>query len=219
MGKRSDFPRFPQDKYDTPLEAVMPLLEHLKPHTQFIEPCAGDGYLIGHLKRAEHVCIGAYDLPSHDARVTRYAVEGADAFISNTPWRVDIMHPIIANLSDQAPAWLLLYSDWLFTKQAIPFLPRLRDVVAIGRVRWIPIRNTTEKTTLAGANSAVPIRTPQPASLAARSPMRTPPWAALSRPPCQSRSRSPRSPIILARCVRSCSLEPSGIALNRRSRG
>ena len=138
MGKRSDFPRFPQDKYDTPLEAVMPLLEHLKPHTQFIEPCAGDGYLIGHLKRAEHVCIGAYDLPSHDARVTRYAVEGADAFISNTPWRVDIMHPIIANLSDQAPAWLLLYSDWLFTKQAIPFLPRLRDVVAIGRVRWIP---------------------------------------------------------------------------------
>jgi hypothetical protein len=70
--------------------------------------------------------------------MARYAVDGVDAFISNTPWRVDVLHPIIANLSSQLPAWLLLYSDWLFTKQAIPFLPRLRDVVAIGRVRWIP---------------------------------------------------------------------------------
>lgn len=106
-------------------------MQHLAPSTQFIEPCAGEGRLAGHLKRAGHILVAAYDLPGHDARVTRYAVDGVDAFISNTPWRVDVLHPIIANLSNQAPAWLLLYSDWLFTKQAIPFLPRLRDVVAM----------------------------------------------------------------------------------------
>ena len=39
MGKRSDFPRIPQDRYNTPLRAVLPLLERLAPSTQFYEPC------------------------------------------------------------------------------------------------------------------------------------------------------------------------------------
>ena len=47
------------------------------------------------------------------------------------------MHPLIVNLSDQRPTWLLIYSDWLLTQQARPFLPRIRDVVVIGRVEWI----------------------------------------------------------------------------------
>ena len=72
MGKRSDFPRLPQDSYDTPASAVAPLLEHLAPQTQFIEPCVGNGSLVEHLKRAGHVLVGAYDLPD-DARTTHYA--------------------------------------------------------------------------------------------------------------------------------------------------
>ena len=43
MGKRSDFRRRPQDAYDTPLEAVVPLLRHLEPGTRFYEP-RGAGY-------------------------------------------------------------------------------------------------------------------------------------------------------------------------------
>jgi hypothetical protein len=62
MGKRSSFERRPQDTYPTPVAAVEPLLPCLRPETHFIEPCAGDGYLIGHLKRAGHVLVGAYDL-------------------------------------------------------------------------------------------------------------------------------------------------------------
>ena len=75
MGKRSDFVRLPQDKYDTPAEAVLPLLPHLKPCARFIEPCCGAGYLFGHLKHAGHVLVGTYDLPI-DARTTRYAEVG-----------------------------------------------------------------------------------------------------------------------------------------------
>ena len=72
MGKRSDFPRFPQDRYDTPLEAAAPLLPHLEPGVRIRRALCGAGRLIGHLKRADHVLVGAYDLPD-DARVKRYA--------------------------------------------------------------------------------------------------------------------------------------------------
>jgi hypothetical protein len=47
MGKRSEFPRLPQDSYDTPAAAVAPLLEHLVSGALFIEPCAGSGCLVG----------------------------------------------------------------------------------------------------------------------------------------------------------------------------
>jgi len=138
MGKRSSFERHPQDSYDTPAAAVAPLLEHLRPRTRFIEPGAGVGYLVGHLKRAGHVLVGAYDLP-HDARTKRYReTDDYDAiFITNPPWARPVLHPLIENLSDQAPTWLLFDSDWIHTKQAIPFGMRLKMIVSIGRARWI----------------------------------------------------------------------------------
>jgi hypothetical protein len=36
------------------------------------------------------------------------------------------------------PTWLLIDADWVHTKQAIPYLPRLKTIVSVGRVRWIP---------------------------------------------------------------------------------
>jgi hypothetical protein len=93
MGKRSDFPRLPQDQYDTPAAAVGPLLEHLAPCTRFIEPCAGAGCLVGHLKRAGHVLVGAYDLPN-DARSVRYpGIGDGVVFVTNPPWSRPALHP------------------------------------------------------------------------------------------------------------------------------
>jgi hypothetical protein len=136
MGKRSDFKRLARDAYDTPAEAVAPLLKRLAPRTRFIEPCAGNRRLIEHLVRAGHVLVGGYDLPD-DVRVKRYDVEDG-VFVTNPPWSRSVLHPIIVNLSDQAPAWLLIDADWVHTLQAIPHLPRLQAIVSIGRVRWIP---------------------------------------------------------------------------------
>jgi hypothetical protein len=137
MGKRSDFPRIERDSYSTPLAAVLPLLPQLPPKTRFVEPCCGGAALIGHLVGAGHICVGRYDLPEHDACVTRYFVPKGAIFISNPPWSRPVMHRIIANLSDQALAWLLIDWDWLATLQAAPYLDRLRQVVIIGRVKWI----------------------------------------------------------------------------------
>jgi hypothetical protein len=139
MGKRSDFKRIARDLYDTPAAAVEPLLPWLKPKTCFIEPCLGNGCLAEHLKRAGHILVGAYDLPD-DARLKQYNVEAGTMFISNPPaWgRPKDLHPMIENLADQAPCWLLMSADWLFNKTSGPLTRRLHRIVAVGRVKWIP---------------------------------------------------------------------------------
>ena len=122
MGKRSTFSRIPQDAYPTPAEAVAPLRPHLAPITRFIEPCCGDGHLIEHLVSAGHMCVGRCDLPD-DARTWRYPErEPGIVFITNPPWRRDVLHLIIVNLSDQAPTWLLIDAGWVHT-QAVRALP------------------------------------------------------------------------------------------------
>lgn len=151
MGKRSDFERVPRDFYPTPLEAVKPIFTHLAPKTRFIEPCAGDGALIRHLEGAEHECIHCSDieprqpvLAVRDATKDRfYALDSI--FITNPPWDRKLLHPIIENLSDQAPTWLLFDADWMHTRQSAPFMPRLRKIVSVGRVKWIPDSKMTGK--------------------------------------------------------------------------
>ena len=41
MGKRSAFERRAGDAYPTPIEAVLPLIPHLRGVRNFAEPCAG----------------------------------------------------------------------------------------------------------------------------------------------------------------------------------
>ncbi len=143
MGKRSDFERVPRDFYPSPIEAVRPLLPHLEAETRFVEPCAGDGRLIDHLEAAGHDCIDAWDIePRREDIEVVDATVGcilADAFyfITNPPWDRKVLHPLIENLSRQAPTWLLFDADWMHTKQSAPFMPMLRKIVSVGRVKWI----------------------------------------------------------------------------------
>lgn len=151
MGKRSDFERVPRDYYPTPIEAVKPLIPHLPHKGNFAEPCAGDGRLIRHIEelsgmlgywmtdiepRADHI---------GDGDATTDKIVGCEVAITNPPWDRKILHPIIENLSNQLPTWLLFDADWMHTKQAVPFLPRLKRVVSVGRVKWIEGSNSTGK--------------------------------------------------------------------------
>jgi hypothetical protein len=150
MGKRSDFVRRERDFYPTPAAAVLPLLPHLKPRTRFVEPCAGAGHLIDHLTSAGHVCARAWDLePQRDDIERRNALEtlvgNIDCFITNPPWDRRTLHPLIVRLTEQYPTWLLFDADWVHTVQAIPYLPRLRRIVAVGRIKWIPDSKFTGK--------------------------------------------------------------------------
>lgn len=146
MGKRSTFERNPRDLYNTPEKAVEPLLRRLRPRTRFIEPCYGDGALARALKDAGHQLMQCHDLPT-DARVHSYSADRGEVFITNPPYwgRPKDLHPLIENLSDQAPTWLLMSADWLFNESSGPLTRRLRRIVAVGRVKWIPGSRYTGK--------------------------------------------------------------------------
>jgi hypothetical protein len=150
MGKRSDFARIERDFYPTPALAVQPLLAHLKPGTRFCEPCAGDGALIDHLTAAGHYCARAWDIEPGRADIDRQdartrLIGNIDCFITNPPWARPLLHELIVALSDQHPTWLLFDADWVHTRQATPYLPRLRKIVSVGRVKWIPESTMTGK--------------------------------------------------------------------------
>jgi len=141
MTKRAykKFERNDRDFYATPPEATTPLLWHLNQKTVYIEPCCGEYDLILSLQDAGHICISATDIkkqPDKDATYFRYDVSKVDCFITNPPWGRKTLHAIIENLSNQAPTWLLFDADWMHTKQAAPFMPRLKKIVSVGRVSW-----------------------------------------------------------------------------------
>lgn len=151
MGKRSTFERRPRDFYPTPAEAVNPLLPYLTPGSYFVEPCAGDGALIGHLRLAGHHCADMgdieprrEDIPQRDA-LTFNDWEPTEFFITNPPWDRKILHPLIERLSSDRPTWLLFDADWMHTRQAVRYLPRLKKIVSVGRVKWIPDSKMTGK--------------------------------------------------------------------------
>ena len=142
MGKRSDFERQPRDFYPTPKEAVIPLLPHLPEKGLFAEPCAGDGRLIEHIE--ELTSLSGYwmtDIEPHadfigngDALTDK--IVGCDICITNPPWDRKILHPLIDNLSNQLPTWLLFDADWMHTKQSVPYIKICSKIVSVGRIKW-----------------------------------------------------------------------------------
>ncbi len=122
----------------------MPLLSHLGTRTRFIEPCAGDGRLIGYLQEHGHICVGAMDIEPQDpcieqmdARHFRAKVSYHDrVFITNPPWGRVLLHDLIISLSAAHPTWLLFDADWAFTLQARRYLRRCRKIVTVGRLKW-----------------------------------------------------------------------------------
>ncbi len=153
MGKRSNFARVERDFYRTPREAVAPLLPHLPADFSFVEPCAGDGALVRHIESPDRRCVWAFDIApqSEDVRAfdafdMRLLTWGPpDLIITNPPWDRSILHPMIHHFARQRPTWLLFDADWIHTKQSAPFMPLLRAVVSVGRVKWIPDSKMTGK--------------------------------------------------------------------------
>lgn len=156
MGKRSSFERVERDFYPTPLEAVKPLCSHLPKSTSLIadfvyaEPCAGNGALINHLPGACGYASDVYPKQNWIEQKDVFDIILEDLYwveliITNPPWDRKILHPLITHLSDMKPTWLLFDADWMHTKQSKPFLPRLKKVVSVGRIKWIPDSKMTGK--------------------------------------------------------------------------
>lgn len=145
MGKRSDFEREKLDYYPTPMEAVIPLLPHLRAKSKFCEPCAGAGDLARHLESHGHECVSAFDVEPQAVGIERndasfMTVEdlrGAELIITNPPWDRKPLHQIIERCSTLTTTWLLFDADWMHTKQAKPYLFYCSAIVSVGRVKWI----------------------------------------------------------------------------------
>lgn len=141
MGKRSDFKRVERDFYPTPYDAVVPLLPHLDPDCTFIEPCAGAGDLVCHLEENNIQCLGKFDIEprSHgtcDGDAIRAEDCKADMFITNPPYLWAVLEPIMKNLYNIAPTWLLLPADLMHNRRMAPHMARCQKVVSVGRVKW-----------------------------------------------------------------------------------
>jgi hypothetical protein len=152
MGKRSDFERRDRDYYPTPKEAVLPLFAHLDPNTKFIEPCAGDLALVKILEEQGHECVFASDIEpqapnvlKQDALSSTFNLNPNEIIVTNPPWDRKVLHPMIVAFSNVAPTWLLFDADWMHTKQSKEYLPRLRKIISVGRVKWIPESNGAGK--------------------------------------------------------------------------
>lgn len=146
MGKRSNFPRRKHDLYRTPSAALPFLAPHLPTSFRFAEPCADNGSLIDMLRQMGGACCFAGDInPARGDIVRQDALRWfpdfchwPDLIITNPPWTRRLLHVLIRRFSALAPTWLLFDAAWAFTKQAAPFLPYCRKIVAVGRLRWIP---------------------------------------------------------------------------------
>ena len=153
MGRRSNFPRIDKDAYDTPPEAVLPLLPYLSPGTRFIEPCGGKGALTAALEAHGHQCVYSCDIaPRAPGIVKRDALDlvgsdvlAADMIITNPPWTRKLLHPLIDHFRQLGPTWLLFDANWAFTQQAAPFMQFCNLFVTVGRVRWIQGTSMTGK--------------------------------------------------------------------------
>jgi hypothetical protein len=145
MGKRSNFERRESDFYPTPRAAVVPLLSHLRGIRTFAEPCCGDGALVHHLESYGLRCVYAGDIATGQDALVSDGYGEPDCIISNPPYVRPLMHALISHFQCIAPTWLLLEMDWSSTKQAAPFLRACSDIVAIGRVKWIPESKFTGK--------------------------------------------------------------------------
>ena len=150
MGKRSNFERIERDFYPTPFEAVEPLIPHLPDKFTFAAPCAGNGILIEHLQKNGGEVTYAFDIEPQNDSIKKvdalsHGYSYCDYIITNPPWNRKILHPMIEHFVDQKPTWLLFDADWAHTKQSIPYIPLLKKIVSIGRVKWIPNSKATGK--------------------------------------------------------------------------
>lgn len=146
MGKRSNFERRPMDDYPTTdPKAVAALVPFLTQVSTFAEPCAGAGDLVRSLVAAGLECRWQSDLKDGLDAMSFNAFGAIDAIITNPPWTREILHPMIVHFQHIAPTWLLFDADWAHTRQAAPFIDQCSDIVAVGRLKWIPGSKFTGK--------------------------------------------------------------------------
>ena len=153
MSKRAPgLPQRPRGFWQTPREAVAPLIPYLPPMARYGEPCAGDGKLISGLTDlwAGGRCVWASDIqpegPGIDQAdaltLTAEDCEYVGLWITNPPWPMggkcgDPALSILLHLCAIAPTWALLPWDFAANGYFRRIATSCSDIVPIGRVSWM----------------------------------------------------------------------------------
>jgi hypothetical protein len=141
MSKRTPAKPRPFNHFDTPIEAIEPLLSLLEDEGMvFGEPCLGSGNVAQVLKQGGFICGYTGDIQTGQDVLQWTNQEKVDFAATNPPWdrRRILTNQIIDHLlSLGIPSWLLLPGDWIFNQSSAPWLPFVSDVLSVGRVRWI----------------------------------------------------------------------------------
>lgn len=150
MSKRDNnkFERKGRDYYATiDPAAVARLHSHLGPSTYYCEPCAGSGHLVRLLEGVGvRACVGAYDIEPQESWITQrncltlqasdFDFTGLNCFITNPPYKWDMLKPILDHLPKIKPTWLLLPADYMHNIRMGPYMKISRKVVSVGRLYW-----------------------------------------------------------------------------------
>lgn len=154
MGKRSDFERKPKDAYQTiDKRAFSPLVPHIR-NGRYAEPCLGGGKLVEGFAAVMPGlrCTYSADIDTGECAITGTGLldrrQEYDYIITNPPWKRPILHAMIDRFASIAPTFLLFDANWMFTKQARPYLEKCYKVVTVGRLIWEP------GTTMSGKDDA-----------------------------------------------------------------
>jgi hypothetical protein len=156
MGKRSNLPRIPRDRYETPRAPVLRLIPYLRRYgvVDFVEPCDGrdgkgnGGALIGHLEAFGFRCVYSGDIATgQDALLLTAAMCHGAPIISNLPYKYPedhdrstrLLRDLITHFLDiGAVSYLLMKHDWINNRGAAKFMKRCSDIIVTERVCWIP---------------------------------------------------------------------------------
>ncbi len=60
-----------------------------------------------------------------------------EKIITNPPWERSVLHTMIEKFAEQQDTWLLFDADWMHTTQATPYERLCKEVISVGRVKWI----------------------------------------------------------------------------------
>ncbi len=140
MSKYSNFPKVPQDAYQTPEWPAKVLIPHLIGVKKFAEPCYGEGQLVRWLQDGGLDCTHFGDIKTGQDALTdpTLATVRFDAIITNPPYTGTVLYPLIQRFISIAPTWLLLEADFQHKLESADIIAHCSHVVSVGRIKWFP---------------------------------------------------------------------------------
>lgn len=147
MSKRGEtkFERKGRDYYPTidphAVKALSWYYDGWRPY--FFEPCIGQGHLKDLLENHGFGFTGGCDIEENPwltldgKKLTEdHIPERTEYFITNPPFKWEILDPILDHLLTLRPNWMLLPADFMHNKRSAKYMDKCQLILSVGRLYW-----------------------------------------------------------------------------------